>query len=73
MVLEPSLTEKMYTRMLEYVRKCEMESMPSVMLVASELRGLLEKLFKPSIPSMHFLSHNEVPDDRQLNIVAKIG
>lgn len=72
-VLEPSLTERIYSRMLEYVQKCEMESIPSIMLVTSELRGLLEKLFKPGIPNMHFLSHNEIPDDRQLSVIAKIG
>lgn len=72
-VLEPSLTEKLYTKMLEYVRKCEMDSVPSIILASNELRGLLEKLFKPSIPTMHFLAHNEIPDDRQLSIVAKIG
>lgn len=73
MLIEPSLTEKVYTRLLEYVQKCEIESMPAIMLVASELRSALEKLFKPSIPNMHFLAHSEIPDDRQLNIVAKIG
>ena len=72
-VLEPSLTERVYSRLLEYVRKCEIDSQPAIMLVTSELRGLLEKLFKPGIPSMHFLAHNEIPEDRQLNIVAKIG
>jgi flagellar biosynthesis protein FlhA len=72
-VLEPSLTERIYTRLLEYVRKCEIDSLPAIVLVTSELRGLLEKLFKPGIPTMHFLSHNEVPDDRQLSVVARIG
>ena len=72
-VLEPSLTERIYTRLLEYVRKCEVESLPAIVLVTAELRGLLEKLFKPGIPNMHFLSHNEVPDDRQLSVVARIG
>ncbi len=72
-VLEPSLTERIYVRLLEYVRQCELESMPSIVLVTRELRGMLEKLFKPGIPSMHFLSHNEIPDDRQLNVIAKIG
>jgi len=72
-VLEPSLTEKLYTKLLEFVRKSELDSLPPIMLVTSELRGLLEKLFKPGIPNLHFLAHNEVPDDRQLNIVAKIG
>lgn len=72
-VLEPTLTERIYSRMLEYVQKCEIDSIPAIMLVTSELRGLLEKLFKPGIPNMHFLSHSEIPDDRHLNIIAKIG
>lgn len=72
-VLEPSLTERIYSRMLEFVQKCELDSIPAIMLVTGELRNLLERLFKPGIPSMHFLSHGEIPDDRQLNVIAKIG
>ena len=72
-VLEPSLTERIYSKLLEYVRKCEIDSIPAIMLASSDLRGLLEKLFKPGVPSIHFLSHNEIPDDRQLSVVAKIG
>lgn len=72
-VLEPSLTERIYSKLLEFVQKCEMDSVPAIMLVTGELRGLLERLFKPSIPNVHFLSHNEIPDDRQLNVIAKIG
>jgi flagellar biosynthesis protein FlhA len=72
-VLEPSLTERIFSRLLEYVQKCEIDSLPAIILVATELRGLLEKLFKPGIPNMHFLSHSEIPDDRQLSIIAKIG
>ena len=72
-VLEPSLTERIYTRLLEYVRQCELDSIPAILLASTELRGLLEKLFKPGVPNMHFLSHGEIPDDRQLSIIAKIG
>lgn len=73
MMLEPSLTERIYTRMLEYVRKCEIESMPAVILLARDLRPLFEKLFKASIPGLHFLSTEEVPEDRQITFIAKIG
>lgn len=73
MVLEPSLTERIYSRLLEFMQKCEVESIPAIVLVTSELRSLLEKLFKSGIPHMHFLSHNEIPDDRQLSVIAKIG
>lgn len=72
-VLEPSLTERIYSRLLEFVQKCELDSVPAIMLVTSELRSLLERLFKSGIPNIHFLSHNEIPDDRQLTVIAKIG
>jgi flagellar biosynthesis protein FlhA len=72
-VLEPSLTERIYSRLLEYVQKCEVDSLPAIMLVTSELRSLLERVFKPGIPNIHFLSHNEIPEDRHLNVIAKIG
>lgn len=72
-VLEPSLTERIYSRLLEYVQKCTADSIPPIVLVANDLRSLMEKLFKPGVPTMHFLSHNEIPDDRQIDIVAKIG
>jgi flagellar biosynthesis protein FlhA len=72
-VLEPLLTERIYSGLLEYVQKCEIDSRPAIMLVMSELRGLLERLFKPGIPNIHFLSHSEIPDDRHLNVVGKIG
>lgn len=72
-ILEPSLTERIFSKLLEYVRKCELESIPAILLASSELRSLLEKIFKPGIPTMHFLAHSEIPDDRQLSIIAKIG
>ncbi len=73
MMIEPTLTERIYTKLLEFVQKCEVDSLTPIILVTSELRFLLEKLFKSSIPNIHFLSHQEIPDDRQLNIIAKIG
>lgn len=72
-VLEPTLTERIYSKLLEYVRRCEIDSIPAIILATSEMRGLLEKLFKPGIPNMHFLAHTEIPDDRQLSVIARIG
>jgi flagellar biosynthesis protein FlhA len=72
-VLEPSLTERIYSRLLEYVRQCEIDSIPAIMLASADLRGLLERLFKSGIPNMHFLAHSEIPDDRQLSVIARIG
>lgn len=73
MMIEPSLSERIYGKLLEFVKYCDNEAKPAILLVSHELRGMLEKIYKPSIPVLHFLSHQEIPDDRQLNIVAKIG
>lgn len=72
-VLEPSLTEKIYTRLLEYVQMCHLQSLPVILLLTNELRPLLERLFRPTIPNMHFLSFAEIPEDKQIRITEKIG
>ncbi len=73
MMLEPSLSERIYAKLLEYVQKCEVESLPAVLLVVRELRPMFEKLFKGTIPSMHFISTDEVPEDRQITLIDRIG
>lgn len=73
LLLEPSLTEKICNKLLEYVKKCDMLSVPVVLLLSNELRHVLEKLYKPIIPTMHFLSFAEIPEDKQVKIVERIG
>ena len=73
MMLEPSLSERIYSRLLEYVQKCEAESNPAVLMVVKELRPIFERLFKNTIPSMHFVSTDEIPEDRQIMLTEKIG
>lgn len=72
-VIEPSLTEKLFNSLLEYVRKCELQSIPTVLLLSHELRTVLERVFKPSIPNLHFLSYSEVPEEKQIKIIERIG
>tara|TARA_Y100000588_G_C14256296_1_gene925624 strand:- start:1033 stop:3123 length:2091 start_codon:yes stop_codon:yes gene_type:complete len=72
-VLEPTLTENIYNRLLEYIQKCEVQSLPSILLLNNELRGLIEKLFKPSIPNLHFLSYSEIPEEKQIKVIQRIG
>lgn len=72
-VLEPSLTEKIYTCLLEYVQACNLKSLPVILLLTNDLRHLLERLFRPNIPNMHFLSYSEIPEDKQIKIIERIG
>lgn len=72
-MLEPSLSERIYSRLLEYVHKCEAESSPAILLIVRELRPIFEKLFKATIPTMHFISTDEIPEDRQIAMIEKIA
>lgn len=73
MALEPTLSEKIYARLLEYIRRCELESIPAILLSSTDLRAWLEKTFKANLPNLHFISHNEIPENRKVSIIAKIG
>lgn len=72
-VIEPSLTEKLYNSFLEYVRACELKSLPTILLLSHELRAVLERLFKPNIPTLNFLSFSDVPEEKQIKIMERIG
>lgn len=72
-VLEPGLTDKIYNQLLEYVKKCESKSLPVIFLMHDELRTVMERLFKTSIPNMHFLAFAEIPDNKQIKIIERIG
>lgn len=72
-VIEPNLTEKIYNRLLEHVRSCELKSLPTILLLSNELRAVMEKLFKPVLPNLHFLSFSEIPEDKQIKIIERVG
>jgi flagellar biosynthesis protein FlhA len=44
-----------------------------VLLVPGNLREFLARFVRQSVKGMHVISFNEVPDDKQLRIVATVG
>jgi flagellar biosynthesis protein FlhA len=72
-VLEPVLTENILSKLFQYVKLCDEESIAPVLVVSQELRLLIERLFKGNIPNMHFLSFNEIPEDKHIRIMMKIS
>lgn len=71
--LEPGLAENIYKQLTEFGQRFEVQGKPGVLLVAPELRPLLDKVFAANVPNLHILSHQEVPDDKQINVEATIG
>jgi len=45
----------------------------AVLLTSGVLRGTLAKFVKHTIPNLHVLSYQEIPDDKQIKIISSIG
>ncbi|GAB4288895.1 MAG: flagellar biosynthesis protein FlhA [Thiohalomonadaceae bacterium] len=71
--IEPGLAERIHRSLVQSSQKQEMAGQPAVLLVSAPLRELLARFVRHTIPGMHVLAYNEVPDDKQLRIVATVG
>ena len=71
--LEPGLAENMFSALAEAAQRQEINGQPAVLLVSAMLRPVLARLIKGSIPALKVLSYNEIPDDKQIKIVASVG
>jgi len=71
--IEPNLANRFAQSLREAHEKQELTGQPSVLLVPSNLREFLARFVRQSVKGMHVISFNEVPDDKQLRIVATVG
>ncbi|RMG29717.1 MAG: flagellar biosynthesis protein FlhA [Gammaproteobacteria bacterium] len=70
---EPGLAEQLHRSLAEQAGRLEAQGQPAVLLVAPPVRHWLAKLVRHSIPGLHVLSYNEIPDDRRIRVVATVG
>ena len=70
---EPGLAEQMHRALAERAQQQEMQGKPAVLLVAPPIRQWLSRLVRHSIPALHVLAYNEVPDNKQIKVVSTVG
>jgi flagellar biosynthesis protein FlhA len=71
--LEPGIAEQLNTALQESVQRQEAAGKSAVLLVSGSIRPMLARLFRHTLPSLHVLAFNEIPEDKQIKIVAVIG
>jgi flagellar biosynthesis protein FlhA len=71
--VEPGLAEQIHKALQEHTQKLELEGLPAVLLVTGAIRLWLARFVRQTIPGLHVLAYNEIPDDRQVKVVAAIG
>ena len=70
---EPGLLERLQQALVDTSNQQELAGHESVLLVAGPIRAWVAKFVRQSVPGMHVLSYNEIPDNRQIRVVATIG
>ncbi len=71
--LEPGLAQNLQGSLLQAVQRQEATGRPAVLLVAQTIRPMLAKFARHVAPALRVLAYNELPDDRQVKIVAVVG
>jgi len=71
--LEPGLAERMNSNLADVVKRQEALGEPSVLLVPGEVRALLSRLLRHSVPQLSVLAYHEVPDDKRLKLIGTVG
>ncbi len=70
---EPGLADRMHSALAESAQRQEAIGQPAVLLVSPGVRAWLARLVRHSIPNLHVLAYNEVPDNKQIKVVSTVG
>jgi flagellar biosynthesis protein FlhA len=73
MAFEPGIAQMIHGSLKQASENQQARGEASVLLVSQSLRSLLARMVRHAIPGLHVLSYDEVPDDKQLRVVANIG
>jgi flagellar biosynthesis protein FlhA len=73
LVLEPTMADTLQRSLTESVQAQEAAGRPAVLLVTSQLRPSMAQFVRNSIPQLHVLAYQEVPDNKSITIVAAVG
>jgi flagellar biosynthesis protein FlhA len=71
--LEPGLAERLQRGLADAAQRQERGGEPAVLLTPPTLRAALARFFRVSVPGLHVLAWNEVPDNRKVRMVTAVG
>jgi flagellar biosynthesis protein FlhA len=71
--LEPGLANHLLQAVKQAAERQELVGKPAVLLVPDTLRECLARFIRQHVESAHVLGFSEVPDNKQIRIVASVG
>ena len=73
MAFEPGLAQMLHSQLKEQAETLQARGEPAVLLVSQNLRAFLSRMLRHGIPGLHVLSYDEIPEDKQIKVVASVG
>ncbi len=71
--IEPGLADTVLNESRAAVQRQEQMGLPTVMLVPAQLRDLLARFLKRTVPNLRVISHDEVPDFKTIRVTSLVG
>ncbi|BEV73655.1 MULTISPECIES: flagellar biosynthesis protein FlhA [unclassified Paludibacterium] len=71
--LEPGLAENLLASAAQESEQAEVQGFNPVLLTPPALRPLLARFLRRPLPQLRVISHNEIPDNKSIRIIAVIG
>ncbi|WP_293234442.1 flagellar biosynthesis protein FlhA [Paludibacterium sp.] len=71
--LEPGLAENLLASAAQESEHAEVQGFNPVLLTPPALRPLLARFLRRPLPQLRVISHNEIPDNKSIRIIAVIG
>ncbi len=73
MAFEPGLAQMMHNSLKESTQNQLSKGQPAVLLVSQNLRAFLSRMVRHGIQGLHVLSYEEIPEDKQIKVIASVG
>jgi flagellar biosynthesis protein FlhA len=71
--LEPGLAERLQQSISNAARQQEVSGEPAILVTTPEIRPWLSRWLRSAVKGLHVLSYNEIPDNKQVRVVATVG
>ncbi len=71
--IEPGLAERLQKSLQDVAQRQEIRGTTPVLLTAPALRSMLARFARYGVPNLHVLSYQEIPDSKQVKIIATVG
>ncbi|GAB7129444.1 flagellar biosynthesis protein FlhA [Silvimonas sp. JCM 19000] len=71
--LEPGLAERLLKQASTVTEELEAQGFNPVLITPGQLRPMLSRFLRRSIPNLRVIAHNEIPDTKSIRIVGVLG